>query len=236
MLALLSLGFLIGIAHAFEADHVAAVSSLVSGKSRRGAMLYRGALWGIGHTVSLLLVGGTVLFTGTKINHGVATGLELIVGIMLLGLGGHVLYRLRRDRVHFHLHDHSDGAKHFHLHSHTGETGKHDRAHHSHNHPDRDAIRTLLVGVMHGLAGSAALVLVSAATMASPFTGFAYVLLFGVGSIIGMAAVSLALAIPLAYTARAMTRANGALQLVIGILTMAVGAMTVAENWGLLLG
>ncbi len=230
MLALLSLGFLIGISHAFEADHVAAVSSLVSGKTSRITMMRHGAIWGMGHTLTLFLVGGGVLLAGVVIGPNVSNGLETAVGVMLLGLGGHVFYRLWRDRVHFHLHRHGDGTRHFHLHSHAGEDGRHDPGKHSHGHPDGAAIRTLMVGMMHGMAGSASLVLVAAAAMNSLALGLLYILLFGVGSILGMATMSLVIALPLTYTAQALTRVNTSLQFLIGTITIGVGAVKLFES------
>lgn len=236
MFALLSLGFIIGITHAFEADHLAAISALVSGKTKRGTILRHGAIWGLGHTLTLFLIGAVVLITGVGISEQFSNGLEMIVGLMLIGLGVHVLYRLHRDRVHFHRHRHADGETHFHLHSHENETRAHDPSHHRHRHPDPAASRTLTVGVMHGAAGSAALVLVAAAAMDSALTGLVYILLFGLGSILGMAAMSVLIALPLAWSARAMTRLNTTLQLTIGLVTIGIGGFTVAQTalvfWG----
>lgn len=236
MLSLLFLGLLIGIAHAFEADHLAAVSSLISGQSKRGRMLKLGAVWGIGHTATLFAVGGFVIVTQATIAPNLALGLEGLVGVMLIGLGAHVLYRLYRDRVHFHSHTHADGTTHLHLHSHRNDNQPHRAGRHSHSHPDRATIRTLLVGMMHGMAGSAALVLVASASMASPLTGLSYILTFGFGSVIGMAAMSLAIAIPLSYTARALTRINGALQGAIGVITIGVGFLILIETTAALAG
>ncbi len=230
MLALLSLGFLIGISHAFEADHVAAVSSLVSGRTRIPTMIRHGAIWGMGHTITLFFVGGAVLLSGSVVGPNFENSLEFIVGLMLLGLGGHVFYRLRRDRVHFHMHVHDGGKAHLHLHSHATDSAPHDAAHHSHDHPDRSAWRTLAVGMMHGMAGSASLVLVAAAAMSSPLAGLAYILLFGVGSILGMAIMSLVIALPLSYTAKALSRVNTGLQLLIGSITISVGVFKLYQT------
>jgi len=234
MLSLLFLGFLIGLAHAFEADHMAAVSSLVSGQTKRRSIIQHGALWGVGHSLTLFVVGGGVLITGSAISPQVATGLEFTVGLMLLALGAHVLYRLHRDRVHFHMHGHNDGTAHLHLHSHADEPRAHDAERHRHSHPDHAALRTLAIGMMHGLAGSAALVLVVAASMSSLLTGVGYILLFGAGSVLGMALMSLAIAVPLKYTAKSLTRLNGVLQLMIGLFTIGIGVLTVFETSKLL--
>jgi len=236
MLTFLTLGLLIGIAHAFEADHLAAVSALVSGKSAPREIVRHGAIWGLGHSLTLLIVGMVVIAIGHVIPDRLASGLELAVGLMLVGLGAHVLYRLNRDRVHFHKHAHSDGQEHFHLHSHAAEIAPHNRDAHRHAHPDRSAWRSLLVGVMHGMAGSAALVLVGATALTSPLAGLGYIALFGFGSMIGMVAVSALIAVPLSYSARYLTRANTALQLIIGLLTIGIGALTISHTAHLLIG
>jgi len=139
------------------------------------------------------------------------------------------------DRVHFHRHQHSDGTSHFHLHSHQNQPERHDPAQHRHNHSDRAAERTLAVGMMHGAAGSAALVLIAASAMTTPLVGLLYILIFGVGSILGMVGMSVVIALPLTWTARAMTRANGVLQLTIGSVTVGLGFYTIAISSQILL-
>jgi cytochrome c biogenesis protein CcdA len=209
---------------------------LVSGKTKRATILRHGAIWGLGHTLTLLLVGAIVLATGIAVSAKFSLGIELVVGLMLVALGGHVLYRLNRERMHFHRHGHSDGTTHFHLHSHKDQPQLHDPAKHSHRHPDHATKRTLVVGMMHGAAGSAALVLVAAATISTPLIGMLYIGLFGLGSIFGMAAMSLLIALPLAWSAKFMTRANGALQLAIGVATILIGAGLIHETALALLG
>jgi len=236
MLSLLSLGFMVGIAHAFEADHLAAVSSLVSGKSDLFSMIRHGAIWGLGHSLTLLLVGGSVLALDAAIPDQISTELEMGVGIMLVGLGAHVFYRLHRDRVHFHAHRHGSGPAHIHLHSHANDTQSHSPKTHQHAHPDRSAVRTLAVGVMHGLAGSAALVLVAAAALKSPVVGLGYIALFGAGSILGMASITALIALPIAFTARRLSGANTILQIAIGTLTIGIGASTITHTVQVLLG
>ena len=230
MMSVLLLGFMIGLHHALEADHVAAVSSLVCGKSGVRRIAKHGAIWGLGHTLTLLVVGGGAVLLKTTIDEGFAVRLEFLVGIMLVGLGGHVLYRLWRDRVHVHTHRHADGTTHFHAHSHRGENGAHAASAHDHDHPRTSWLRTLLVGLMHGLAGSAALVVLTASTLDTPALGLTFIVLFGVGSIIGMAALSTVIAFPISMTARWLTRANFGLQGAIGLATVAVGGLVIAET------
>lgn len=236
MLSFLALGFTLGMAHAFEADHVAAVSALVSGGGSRRAMLRAGLAWGAGHTLSLLCAGGLAILVGRGMGATLSHGFEFLVGLMLLGLGSHVLYRLRHDRVHFHRHTHSEGRAHLHLHSHHGEGERHDAARHRHRHPDPAARRSLIVGIMHGLAGSAALVVAAAAGFDSAVLGLAYIALFGIGSILGMGTMTAALSLPLAFTARRLSRLNTGLQLAIGVLTIGIGIRLIATQASALLG
>jgi hypothetical protein len=117
---------------------------------------------------------------------------------------------------------------HFHAHSHAGETSPHAPAAHAHGHGFR--WRTLLVGLMHGMAGSAALLVLTVSQASSPAVSLAYVALFGVGSMIGMGALSTVIAVPLAVSARSLTWANRALQGAVGLATVAIGVMTVVET------
>jgi hypothetical protein len=177
---------------------------------------------------------GVAIWLGRAIPDDFASPLETAVGIMLVGLGAHVLWRLWRDRVRFHRHGHSDGTVHFHAHSHAGETVVHARAAHAHVHAQVNAHgfrwRTLLVGLMHGMAGSAALLVLAVSQAASPAVGLGYVALFGVGSMIGMGALSMVIAVPLAISARWLTWANSALQGAVGVVTLAIGVTTTAET------
>ena len=228
MLGILGLGFLLGMQHALEADHIAAVSSIAARRSRVSDIVKHGLTWGLGHTLTLFVFAGIAILLGRAIPDTVAKPIEAAVGIMLIGLGAHVLWRLWRDRVHFHRHGHADGTVHFHAHSHAGEALPHARAAHVHEHGFR--WRTLLVGLMHGMAGSAALLVLAVTQAASPAAGLGYVALFGIGSMIGMGALSAVIAVPLAASARFLTAANRALQGAVGIVTIAIGLVTVAEN------
>ena len=223
MSSILLLGFLLGMQHAIEADHVAAVASLASGERTMRQVIRHGAVWGLGHTLTLFLVGGVVVLAGTAIPERMAQGMELIVGIMLIGLGGWVLRALWRERIHFHMHHHGDGRVHLHAHSHAGDRRPHDPTRHEHAHPSGLPTRTLLIGMTHGMAGSAALVLLTAAAVPSAPIGLLYIVLFGVGSIIGMAVLSAAMSIPMTWAARSLTIGHNALRLAVGGVTMAIG-------------
>jgi ABC-type nickel/cobalt efflux system permease component RcnA len=171
---------------------------------------------------------GTAVLLGRAIPESIAQPIEGAVGIMLIGLGAHVLWRLWRDRVHFHRHGHSDGTVHFHAHSHAGDTKPHLPATHVHEHGFR--WRALLVGLMHGMAGSAALLVLTVSQAPNPLLGLGYIALFGTGSMIGMGALSTVIAVPLAASARWLTWANRGLQGAVGIGTVAIGINTIVET------
>jgi ABC-type nickel/cobalt efflux system permease component RcnA len=228
MLGIIGLGFLLGLQHALEADHVAAVSSIAARRDNVADIVKHGLTWGLGHTVTLFAFAGAALALGQAIPNSLARPIETAVGVMLLGLGGHVLWRLWRDRVHFHKHRHEDGTAHMHAHSHAGETVAHARVPHSHTHGFR--WRTLLVGLMHGMAGSAALLVLTVAQAPNVAVGLGYVALFGIGSMIGMGALSTVIAVPLALSARWLTWANQGLQGAVGLITMAIGFKTIFET------
>src|SRR3981081_2187929 len=199
MFGILGLGFLLGMQHALEADHIAAVSSIAARRTDVGDIVRHGLTWGLGHTLTLFAFAGLAILLGHAIPEHFARPIETAVGVMLIGLGGHVLWRLWRDRVHFHSHGHGEGTGHIHAHSHAGETLPHIGASHAHAHGFR--WRTLLVGLMHGMAGSAALLGLAASQASSPAAGLGFVALFGIGSMIGMGALSAAIAVPLVVSA-----------------------------------
>ena len=228
MFGILGLGFLLGMQHALEAAHIAAVSSIAARRTHVGDIVKHGLTWGLGHTLTLFAFAGVAILLGRAIPETIARPMETAVGVMLIGLGAHVLWRLWRDRVHFHKHDHGDGTVHFHAHSHAGETAPHVRTAHAHEHGFR--WRTLLVGLMHGMAGSAALLVLAVSQASSPAVGLGYVALFGIGSMIGMGASSTVIAVPLAISARWLTWANRGLQGAVGLATIAIGIMTVVET------
>ena len=189
----LGLGFALGLKHATEADHLAAVSSIVSERRSVLDSARVGALWGLGHTASLMLAGLLVIGLGIVFPQRLANMLELTVAIMIIVLGSRVLYR-----VHAHSHSHL-GQRHFHLHFH--EAGDAHSARYSHEgpHSSWSRGRTFLVGVVHGLAGSAALtllVLTGVIRGGSPALGLVYLLVFGAGSIGGMTIMSCLLGLP----------------------------------------
>ncbi|MCB1787363.1 MAG: urease accessory protein [Chromatiaceae bacterium] len=227
-LGLLLMGFLLGMRHSLEADHLAAVATLATRSDGLRDSLRHGVAWGIGHTLTLLLFGSVALSLGGAMPIALARWLELAVGVLLLGLGAEVLWRLARERVHFHLHTHAGGEVHFHAHSHAGERVPHVALAHRHTHRRRLPLRALLIGLVHGMAGSAALILLTLQTVESVWTGFLYVLLFGLGSTFGMALLSLVIAIPLRRAAHGLTWVHHGLHALVGVTSLVVGSLVIA--------
>ena len=228
MFGILGLGFLLGMQHALEADHIAAVSSIAARRSDIGDIVKHGLTWGLGHTLTLFAFAVAAILLGQALPEHFARPLEAAVGIMLVGLGAHVLWRLWRDRVHFHQHGHGDGTVHIHAHSHGGENIPHISAAHAHAHGFR--WRTLLVGLMHGMAGSSALLVLAVSQASSSAVALGYVALFGIGSMVGMGALSTVIAVPLAVSARWLTWTNSGLQGAVGVITIAIGVATIVAT------
>ncbi|MBT4906865.1 MAG: urease accessory protein [Rhodospirillaceae bacterium] len=228
-LYILLAGFLLGLRHALDADHLAAVASLVTRSRSMGETVRTGIAWGIGHTVTLFLVSGVVIAMGVSFPDRIVGLLEFLVGVMLVLLGGDVLRRLIRERMHVHGHKHAAEKYHIHFHSHEGETD-HSESHHEHQHTNGLPRRALAVGLMHGLAGSAALLLIAVIDQGSTMGALGYVLLFGLGSMIGMALLSCVIALPLMSAARAGTVSFKGLNAVIGTGTTALGGFLMYET------
>jgi high-affinity nickel permease len=225
MFGILGLGFLLGMQHALEADHIAAVSSIAARRTNVGDIVRHGLTWGLGHTLALLVFAGVAILLGHAIPESLSQPLETAVGVMLICLGINVLWKLWRDRVHFHRHGHFDGTKHTHVHSHRNERSIDQQSAHTHAHGFR--WRSLLVGLVHGLAGSAALLVLAVSQISNPVYGMLYVGLFGIGSMFGMGCLSIIIAVPLAISARWLTWTNRAIQGVVGALTIGLGALTI---------
>lgn len=219
---IMGLGLAIGLEHAFEPDHVAAVSTQVSKAKFRQKTAKQiiksgtlkssiiGAFWGAGHTTTLVLMGLLVYALAVKIQENVFSGLELVVGMMLIFLAMTTIMNKKIIRLkHRHPHQHQDGSLHFDEHS-------HDDADHRHGH------KPYLIGCIHGLAGSGSLVVLTAATLNNVATVIEFILIFGVGSIIGMAIISGLMGLPFALSAkissvnRIFRYAAGAFSLIIG--------------------
>ena len=115
MLSLLFIGFLIGMRHALEADHIAAVATLATTTDSLKSAMRHGAVWGMGHTLTLFVFGSVVILSDAIIPENMALGLEFAVGVMLVILGIDDIRKMRRDKVHFHSHQHNNQQQHFHV-------------------------------------------------------------------------------------------------------------------------
>ena len=208
--SLLALGFLLGLRHAIEADHLAAISTIVTERRSLLSSSLVGALWGLGHTLALLIAGVGVLLLRYQMTDRMAHAFELCVGIMLVLLGANVLRTLVH-RGASHSHDHTTVA--------------------SHSHADVWLVaRPLLVGMVHGLAGSAPLLLLTLTVMSSPLAAFSYIAVFGVGSMMGMAIMSLLVSVPARLTVEHFARTNLALRGLSGLFSVGLGLFIVYEN------
>lgn len=231
----LLLGFLVGLAHAFEADHMAAIGTLASsGKATPKRLAFLGASWGMGHTTTLLVISLPVILFGVILTERFAAGMEFAIGIMLVGLGAQVFYKLWKARVHLHLHEHG-GKRHFHAHSHAGETMPHSENPHHHTHR-AFSFRAYAVGLAHGAAGSAGLVALAAAATQNAATALVYILVFGVGSILGMAALTYAASWPLRLAENTASKLLKTVQMATGVAAVAVGVMVMLEAAPLIWG
>ena len=209
--AILALGFVLGMRHATDPDHVIAVSTIVARhRSARGAALV-GAAWGIGHSLTVFVVGGGIVLLGWVIPPRVGLSLEVSVGVMLVVLGvvnllGAWKAAETRAAPHAHAHPHGDYV-HSHPHGHAPE-------HHPHREDDTPVsrldrrlgalaayrlVRPLVIGMVHGLAGSAAVALLVVAAISEPRWSALYLVVFGAGTVAGMMLVTLLIALPLAW-------------------------------------
>lgn len=187
-LGILAIGFLLGMRHATDADHVLAVTTIVSRQRSLGRAAATGALWGVGHTLTLLVAGGLMIVFRLAMPPWLGLGLELAVALMLVALGiVNVVGGERSDRVL------------------------------------ESSARPLVVGTVHGMAGSAAFTLLALPLIASPALAAGYLLLFGSGTVAGMVAVTMAIALPSLYVARRMDGARRLLRCTAGAASIAFG-------------
>ena len=208
------LGSLLGMRHALEPDHLAAVSTLVTGERNSVKAAFLGICWGLGHTFSLIVVGTILVILRAEMPVRIADGFEFCVALMLIGLGVRAIYLAAQHGPAgpAHVHHHGDT-----VHVHEGAPA------HIHIGTWTLARRPLLVGAVHGLAGSGALTALVLTTLPSTAARITYMLVFGLGSTLGMAALSGLLGWPLAHAgrnrglARALSLAVGCVSTVIGL-------------------
>jgi ABC-type nickel/cobalt efflux system permease component RcnA len=242
-LPIIVLGLLLGMRHATDPDHVIAVATIVSRQRSPWSAAVIGSLWGIGHTVTILLVGGAIIVFDVVIPPRVGLAMEFSVALMLILLGILSLSGITRRvtealtpgarpeaGLHAHPHSHSDYV-HTHPHAHEPEAHGHAESQTPLSRLDRlfgslgayQAMRPLVVGLVHGLAGSAAVALLVLATIRNPAWAVAYLGLFGLGTIAGMMLITAAIGLPFAYTASRFATINRYLGVASGILSLAFG-------------
>lgn len=241
-LSILGIGLLLGIRHATDADHVVAVSTIVSTQKNIFSSTLIGALWGIGHTVTVFLVGGLIIIFHIVIPPRVGLTLEFFVALALIVLGimslTGVLETLTKklsNGSHLHLHIFSH-TPHLHMHEHDTspvpeKSGK--------TIPLKSGIlkrygsyqifRPLVVGLIHGLAGSAAIALLILGSIQNPIIALIYLLIFGVGTIIGMMIITTAIGLPIIFSLKKFTSINRAITVVSGLISLSFGVYLAYE-------
>jgi len=228
-LIVLGLGLLLGLKHATDADHIVAVTTFVSESKSLWRSCGIGVFWGIGHTLSLALAGFVVIVFKVSIPGWLETRLEFIVALMLMALGARVLIRTLRGKIelHDHTHKHSGTIWHSHWHVHAGGEP------HEHNHAGWThlGLRPMLVGMVHGAAGSAALMLLVLSTIRSPLESFVYILVFGLGSVLGMLLISCLLALPLHWAKGRVAASYKPIQVTAGLFSCLFGLYLGLEIW-----
>ena len=233
------LGLILGMRHATDADHVIAVTAIVSGERRIGAAARIGIAWGLGHSVTVFLVGGAIILFKLTVPPRLSMALEFAVAIVLILLGMSVLARssprianflgLKRNAdewfAHSHAHEHG-GTMHVHPHAHSHAD---EHSHHSHVPAKTPRFargsheRAFGVGLVHGLAGSAAIALLVLSAIPNPVWGLVYLAIFGFGTILGMMLITMAIGVPISLTAARLGSLNHALLIGAGLLSLGFG-------------
>ncbi len=228
--ALVGLGLLLGFRHAFEPDHLAAVSTLAT---RQGSLLEAGRLgiaWAAGHTASVGVVVLAIMAGGLHLPERLWPAADVLVAILLIAVGGSVILRYARGRWHLHVHSHAGAGPHLHLHSHAHGGS------HVHAHPRGDAQRSFGFGLLHGLAGSAAILLLLVAAAPTRAAQLAYFVAFAAGTLVGMLAVSASLAGVVRLASQRGARWATVLHLSSAAMSVSVGLILAARVAGEFVG
>jgi len=233
LLAALALGVVLGLRHSLDPDHVVAVSTIVSQYRNPLRSFWVGVSWGLGHTTTLLIIGIVIIALRLTISDRLALLLEFFVGVMLVGLGAQVVYGFIKKKVHQHSHGHEE-EDHLHFHSHVpaqNETQNEILEHHNASGVGKPFLRkkSYVVGLVHGVAGSAALTLLVLASIDSPLAGLVYILLFGLGSILSMGVMTIFISFPFVYSANRLPNLNRIIQFGVGTLSILFGLFLMYE-------
>jgi hypothetical protein len=251
VVSFLFLGFFLGMRHATDADHVVAIATIVSRERSLAGSALIGAAWGVGHTITVMAVGAAIILFGIVIPPQVGLSMEFAVGIMLVLLGVLTLTGMGRvvgvahvhagvpagpaPHLHDHVHVHGDYV-HEHLHGHGPGAHGHAEEHTPLARLDRTGLRRLaiyewlrpfVVGLVHGLAGSAAVALMVLSIIREPFAALGYLLLFGIGTIVGMMLITLMLSAPFAFTAVNLPKFNWRLRVASGLISFVFGLVLI---------
>ena len=235
--SILGLGFLLGIRHATDADHVVAVSAIVARERRLHSAGMVGAIWGLGHTITILIVGTTIILFHVVIPPRLGLFFEFLVAVALIGLGllnlTGILPRIlavfsQTGGSHVHLHFHGN-EPHVHMHMHEGPEVVQEPSHKTRlsvfiqQFGMFQLVRPFIVGLVHGLAGSAAIALLILGSIADTQIAMVYLLVFGVGTIAGMIIITTCIGLPIIASIKKFSNVNKYLQLFSGILSLAFG-------------
>ena len=230
-LAALVLGFLLGLRHSTDADHIVAVSTIATEYRNAWRGIWVGASWGLGHTTPLLIVGVVILIFKSVVldrYETIAPFFEFGVGIMLVLLGAQVFWNIKRGKMHVHRHEHDDDP-HLHIHGTHGSSEADDvEEKHGLFRPGKPFFRlkSYMIGIVHGLAGTAAVMLILLPSITSFWAGIGFIILFGVGTVISMSVITLLIGIPFSVSGtsgrlnRMVAGVAGVASLVFGVALM----------------
>ena len=248
LVSIIALGFFLGMRHATDPDHVIAVTTIVSRQRSFRQAAFIGLLWGLGHTITIFVVGSVIILFGLVIPPRIGLSMELSVGLMLILLGILNLSGLmrwvtktfksspREQHTHSHSHGHGDYI-HSHPHGHTPDKHGHSEDATPVSCVDHtldkmgfyQVIRPLAVGIVHGLAGSAAVVLLVLTTIRVPIWEVLYLLVFGIGTVAGMMLITAAIAVPFTFSENRFARLHRGLGLASGLVSLVFGLFIVYQ-------
>ena len=251
VVSFLFLGFFLGMRHATDADHVVAIATIVSRERSLARSALIGAAWGVGHTITVMAVGAAIIVFGVVIPPQLGLSMEFAVGIMLVLLGVLTLTGMGRVVGIAHVHAVAPAGHaldlHDHVHAHGDYVHQHPHGHGSgaHGHADEHTplarldrsglrriafyewLRPFVVGLVHGLAGSAAVALMVLSIIREPFAALGYLMLFGLGTIVGMMLITLILSAPFAFTAVNLPKFNWRLRVASGLISFVFGLILI---------